>query len=206
MKFPPHPLTSAEARALVAAAGSGWRGARNSALLVTLWRCGLRAAEACALDLQDVEPDETVEAGAFRVFIAQPKGANPSKRADGRRVKAKPPRHLGLDPHGGAVLVRWIQKRGDAPGPLFPSRTGRRLQTSSLRQLLPMLGRRAGIARRVHAHALRHTYARELYDEGVGVREIQVLLGHGSLNTTEIYLKSIGADRAIKTTMRRKWK
>jgi site-specific recombinase XerD len=67
------------------------------------------------------------------------------------------------------------------------------------------LAKRAGLERRIHPHALRHTFARELYDEGVGIREIQVALGHRSLATTETYLRSIGATRAVEVTIERVW-
>ena len=50
---------------------------------------------------------------------------------------------------------------------------------------------KAGIQRRVHPHAFRHTYATELFHEGASLRDIQKLLGHASLETTAIYLEEL---------------
>ena len=188
MKYPPHPLTPDEARALLSACGRGWRGARNRALVAVLWRAGLRAREACGLELAHVR---RLELGA-EILVAQAKGGRP--------------RMVGLDQAALELVDAWLNRRGREPGHLFVSATGAPLQTSYLRQLLPWLARRAGIRRRVHPHALRHTFARELYDEGVRLREIQLCLGHRSLATTENYLRSIGATEAVSATARREWR
>jgi integrase/recombinase XerD len=55
----------------------------------------------------------------------------------------------------------------------------------------------------VHPHAFRHTFARELYDEGVGILEIMLALGHSSVKTTQTYLQSIGANEVISVTSAR---
>lgn len=111
-----------------------------------------------------------------------------------------------MDEQAAEILRSWLELRGDGPGLLFCTRGCGPISRSYVRALLPRLAARAGLARRVHAHALRHTFARELYDEGVGLVEIMLALGHRSLSTTQAYLTSIGATEVIHaTTQRRVW-
>ena len=92
VKLPPEPLTTAEVRALLAACSTrAPTGIRNRALLVVLWRAGLRCAE--ALDLQPKDLDSQL--GTLRVLHG----------------KGDKSRTLGLDPEAFAVLDRWMDKR-----------------------------------------------------------------------------------------------
>ncbi|MFQ5425642.1 MAG: tyrosine-type recombinase/integrase, partial [Gaiellales bacterium] len=86
--------------------------------------------------------------------------------------------------------------------PLFtalrPRRDGpRRLGVRDVRRILAARGRRAGVADRVHPHRMRHSYATHLLDMGADLREIQELLGHSSLSTTEKYT-AVSADRLME--------
>jgi site-specific recombinase XerD len=192
MKRPPDPLTQEEAAGLVATC-NGRDEARNRALLVILWRCGLRCAEACALRLDDLRE---LGEGRVEVRVQKPKGLE-----RGAFVRA-----VGLDPKSAGIVRTWLEARGARSNRLlFLTSSGKPLQTSYVRQLLPRLGARAGIARRVHPHGLRHTFARELAEEGFNVREIQVALGHRKLATTELYLKSIGVNQVVEKTTEREW-
>lgn len=65
-----------------------------------------------------------------------------------------------------------------------------------LREPFPRLARKAGIHKRVHAHALRHTHASELVREGVDVAAIQAQLGHASLVMTQRYIAKIAPQGA----------
>jgi site-specific recombinase XerD len=192
MKRPPDPLTMEEAAGLVRIC-NGRDETRNRALVVVLWRCGLRCAEACALRLEDLRE---LGAGALEVRVQKPKGLE-----RGAFVRA-----VGLDAKSAGIVRAWLEERGERRSRLlFLTRSAKPLQTSYVRQLLPRLGRRAGIARRVHPHGLRHTFARELAEEGFNVREIQVALGHRKLATTELYLKSIGVNQVVEKTTGRAW-
>ncbi len=64
--------------------------------------------------------------------------------------------------------------------------------------MLKRLAMGAGIERRVHPHALRHTMAAELLREGASVRHIQLQLGHSDLSTTAVYLESIQPLKLVK--------
>lgn len=193
-KFPPRPLTSAEADRLLDACGGGRVGVRNRALLVVMYRAGLRVSEALALGIDDIHRI----AGGLVVYVRHPKGCR-------RRKNPTRPREVGLDPKATAIVEAWLVERGNGPGVLFDSARGVALLPSYVRAMLPRLARKAGITKRVHAHALRHTFARQLYDEKVGLVEIMLALGHQSLATTQSYLESIGANEVIAVTTGRNW-
>lgn len=188
--FPSHPLEPEQALALVQAPNGKCRtGARDQAMLAIMWRCGLRNAEVRNLDI------EHISESAKSLRVMRPKGYK----------KGKAPREVGVDAQTWDLIRQWISFRGDGPGPLFTSYKGLRVAARDLREMVARKARDAGIQRRVHPHALRHTYARALYDEGVGMAHIQHALGHSSLATTAVYLNSIGANEVIAITSKRSW-
>ena len=154
-----------------------------------MWRSGLRISEALALELRDVD----LEAGTIRV----------------RHGKGDKSRTVGVDEQTAALLARWIDRRkGLSPGarsPVFCTLKGGRLDTSYVRHLLPRLAARAGIARRVHAHGLRHTYAAELARERTPINVIRDALGHTSLAVTDRYLRDVAPIHVIDTMRARRW-
>jgi integrase/recombinase XerC len=157
-----------------------------------LYRTGVRCKELCDMMLEDLYP---LDDGCALIRVRTPKGY------DGGAL----PREVGLDRRAARHIFDWILQRGTSPGPLFVTRTGAKVLTQHVRRMLPKLGKRGGITRRVHAHAFRHTFAREMYDEGVGLMEIMLALGHTSLSTTQKYLRSIGATEVVNLTKRRDW-
>jgi site-specific recombinase XerD len=172
-RYPIEVLTKDEIEALLAACGSErWTDRRNYALLVLLWRTGLRIAEALALRPCDVE----LGRGAIRVL-----------RGKGGRART-----VGIDRSGSESLEGWmLEHRGmgySSGEVLFITRSGLPLSQGYLRRKLPELARAAGIHKRVHAHGLRHTHASELRAEGVDIAVIKRQLGHRSLLTTIEYL------------------
>jgi integrase len=188
--FPAEPLEPSEALALVRRQSTKSRtGTRNRAIFGVLWRCGLRNGELRNLDLSHVSH----EGEALR--ITRPKGYRNGKK----------PRTVGVDQTTMALIDAWIEHRGTEPGPLFITYSGRRITGRDLRDLVATGAKLAGIARRVHPHCLRHTYARALYDEGVGMVHIQKALGHTNLATTAVYLDSIGATEVVAITSNRTW-
>jgi integrase/recombinase XerC len=100
------------------------------------------------------------------------------------------------------VLAAYLARR-KSPGmlaqPLFTSvrvrRDGpRRLGVRDIRRILKARAVGVGLQERVHPHRLRHSYATHLLDMGADLREIQELLGHASLSTTEKYT-AVSMDR-----------
>ena len=70
---------------------------------------------------------------------------------------------------------------------LFEGRKGAKYGAESVLMIVKRAARKAGIAQNVSPHVLRHSFATHLLESGVDLRKIQVLLGHGSSKTTEIY-------------------
>ena len=188
--YPAEILTPDEANSLIGACSTrAPTGIRNRALVVVLYRGGLRLGE--ALDLRPKDAD--LEAGTITVLHG---------KGDRRRT-------VGLDPTAGSVVARWIDtRRGlaiDGRRRLFCTLAGGPLKPSYVRTLLPRLAERAEIVKRVHPHCLRHTHAYELMMEGIPVPIIQRQLGHASLATTERYLSHIAPKDVIETMQQREW-
>lgn len=179
--FEAYPLEPNEAVAVIRAG----RTARDRAILTLLWRTGLRSNEVCSLQMDHVRfrPDSTVE-----VKVNRPKNLH----------RGAPKRVVACGKKASDMLKAWLAQRGDEPGPFFTTSAGQGLITSQIRRTVSLAGKRAGLNRRVHPHAFRHTFAKDLYLAGVGVLEIQEALGHRSVDTTLRYLKDIGATRVVE--------
>jgi site-specific recombinase XerD len=98
-------------------------------------------------------------------------------------------------------LMRWHRGNGSAGGHLFLNRRGLPLKPQSVRAELRRYSTRAGTARRITPHMLRHTAATLLIERGVDIRFVQRLLGHSSIATTKIYTHV--SDEALRTTLER---
>lgn len=192
-RFPPEVLTSDEVFALIDACGRGKANIRNRALITIYWRAGLRCAEALALFPKDVD----LERG--RVAVLHGKG----DRA----------RMVALDPGACAVIEQWCSERArlglTGRHPLFcvisgPTR-GEPLHDAYVRELLKKLAARAKIEKRVHPHALRHTYAAYMLDRGVPIHFIRRSLGHSSLAVTERYADHINPTVVIEHLRLLEW-
>ncbi len=188
-RFPPEILTDAEVGRLLEACGRSAAGVRTQALIAVLYRAGLRISEALDLLPKDVD----LEAGAIRVLHGK-----------GDRART-----VGIDPAAGAVVQRWLEVRAelglDGHHPVLCTLAGERMGDAYVRVLLPRLGRRAGIDKRVHAHGLRHTHAAQLRAEGIDIGIISKQLGHRSIATTARYLDHIAPQQVIETIRRRLW-
>jgi site-specific recombinase XerD len=164
----------------------GWR---LRAMIVMLWRGGLRVQEALALSEHDLDPRRG------SVLVRRGKG--------GRR------REVGMDAWGWENLRPWLAGRLELPaGPLFcvingPTR-GRPWSAAAVRAEFRRHAAEAGIRRRFAPHQLRHAHAVELAREGVSVNVIQRQLGHANLGTTSIYLQGIDIEEIISTVHARR--
>ena len=139
--------------------GDGPLALRNLALAELVYSAGLRSQEAVDLDLGDVD---------FEQELVHVRGKGGKERV------------VPLGEEAAHVVARYVREarpelaRG-AENALFLSTRGRRLDTSTLRRLLP------------HPHRLRHAFATHLLEGGADLRTIQELLGHSSLSTTQMY-------------------
>ncbi|HEY6017704.1 MAG TPA: tyrosine-type recombinase/integrase, partial [Gaiellaceae bacterium] len=140
--------------------GEGPLALRNRALVELVYSAGLRSAEAVGLDLGDVDFEQEL------VHVRKGKGAKDRVVPLGEEAAWWVGRYLRD--------ARPELARG-ACDALFLSVRGRRLDTSTLRRLVP------------HPHRLRHAFATHLLEGGADLRTIQELLGHSSLSTTQVY-------------------
>ena len=83
--------------------------------------------------------------------------------------------------------------------------TRERLSTSYVRALLPRLAIAAGLSKRIHAHALRHTAAYDLLSEGKRLDIISAQLGHSSIAVTSRYLAHVSQPEVHQAIRARTW-
>jgi integrase/recombinase XerD len=158
-RLPEAPKQREVERTLEGLEADGPLGLRNRALFELVYSAGLRSREAVDLDLADVDFEQEA------VLV---------------RGKGGKERLVPLGEEAAHWLARYLRDarpelaRG-AEDALFLSTRGRRLDTSTLRRLVP------------HPHRLRHAFATHLLEGGADLRTIQELLGHSSLSTTQVY-------------------
>jgi len=188
--YPASPLRQDEVEALLQAAGSTIPGLRAQALVAVCWRAGARVSEALHLEVLDLD---TV-AGDLHLRV----------------TKGGKPRRVALDPIGLGIVLRWLAARGRLTGTprsgfLFCNSSGKPLTTSAVRRLMARLGRRAGLERRVHAHALRHSFAVQAVRAGLALPIVQAALGHASLATTDRYVRHVAPEELLEAMRTRIW-
>jgi site-specific recombinase XerD len=160
------------------------RETRSSTAVRLMIATGIRVGELCKLRVDDVSPDG-------RSFRIHGKGARD-------RVAYVSDVDLRSDLE---KLVRWHRGNGSAGGNLFLNRRALPMKPQSVRSELRRYSTKAGTARRITPHMLRHTAATLLIERGVDIRFVQRLLGHSSIATTEIYTHV--SDEALRTTLER---
>ena len=151
--------------------------ARDDAVLELLYGCGLRVAELCGLDVGDID-----------------------MRANMVTVMGKGSRQRRVPMHDRCAesLETWLSRSRQLlltevspPHAVFLNRRGARLGTRDVRRVVD---RRSPVP--THPHALRHSFATHLLDGGADLRVVQELLGHASLQTTQVYTH-VSKDRLL---------
>jgi site-specific recombinase XerD len=189
LRYPADPPRVEEIVAVMRRAGDGLAGDRMRALIVVLWRAGLRIQEALDLYERDLDPRR----GALLIR---------SGKGDRRR-------EVGMDAWGWEHLGAWASQRLELPaGPLFciisGSTRGRPWPQTGVRRELRRLVTQAGVRRRFAPHQLRHAHAVALAREGVPLNVIQRQLGHTNLGVTSTYLQGIDNAEIINTIHHRR--
>jgi integrase/recombinase XerC len=158
--------------------------ARDTALFTLLYGCGLRIAEALALDVRD----------------APLPGADGSLRVVG---KGRKERIVPVLPAVREAIAAWLALHPDRlpDSPLFLGARGRRLDPAVAQRTLRQFRRPHGLPEHATPHALRHSFATHLLAGGADLRSIQDLLGHASLSTTQRYT-SVDEARLIEVWRR----
>ena len=171
----PRVLTEEEvARMIDEVKGDDPRALRDRALLETLYGCGLRVSEACAMKVEDI----IAEGELLRVF-----------------GKGSKERVVPIGGGAGRALSAYIAggrgtlTKGDlSETHVFVTRLGRPFTRQGVFKIVRERAAAAGIAAdRISPHVLRHSYASHMLARGADVRVIQELLGHADVGTTQIY-------------------
>jgi integrase/recombinase XerC len=166
----PRFLTLAEVERLLGAPpAEGFTGKRDRALLETLYSTGARAAEAAGSDLRDADLDEGV-------VLLRGKGRKQRLAALGRPAVAAIRDYLAE-----------AAPRRRHRAALFLNRDGGRLSVRSVGRVLERHLVAAGLPAGTSPHVLRHSFATHLLEAGANLREVQEMLGHASVATTQIY-------------------
>ena len=157
-------------RLLKAPKSDSLRDLRDKAILETFFSTGLRLAELCSLDRY-----LDLERGEFSV------------RGKGDKIRV-----VFLSASAKDAVKRYLAKRDDAEAALFVSvsKSGKvigRITPRSAERVVASRALQAGIAKPVHAHELRHSFATDLLMNGADLRSVQELLGHANISTTQIY-------------------
>ncbi len=150
----------------------GLRSLRDKAILEILFSTGLRVSELCSLnryfDINRGEISVRGKGGKLRVVFLSDR----SKKA----------------------LKNYLGKRSDAEEALFISLTKAknpkvigRIIPRTVQRIVDFYSRKAGIAKKVHPHTIRHLFATDLLIGGADLRSVQELLGHANISTTQIY-------------------
>jgi len=164
-------------------------GVRNYAIIMMMWRCGLRVQEVCNLAPADVE----IETGS--VYVQQGKG--------------KKDRYTYMDTETAKSVQNWVARRPKSSF-LFCTRKGGQLDQRYIREMCYRISKKAGVyiqdgreKRPVYPHAFRHTCLTNLLQkEGFSIREVQEVAGHAHLSTTQVYLHVDNQELAAKMRQR----
>jgi integrase/recombinase XerC len=151
-------------------------GARDRAILETLYSTGIRVSEVVGINRADVN-----DAGESIII-----------RGKGRRERVVPlgSHALGALRHYVQMLDGELAKAGlaaDPDAPLFVNKHGTRLSSRSVRRKVSKYLTQVGLDPDISPHTIRHSFATHLLDNGADLRSVQELLGHQSLSSTQVY-------------------
>ncbi len=142
------------------------RGLRDRLILELFYGCGLRLSELASLRRGQLD----FENGQIRVT------------GKGNKTRIVPFSGKAVE-----AARQWLQQQpGQARDWLFPGRNGH-LHVNTIQKMLQRRARQAGIPQHLHPHLLRHSYASHLLQSSGNLRAVQLLLGHASISTTQVY-------------------
>ncbi len=147
---------------------------RDRALLELLYATGCRASEVSHLEVRNVHLKE-------RYCLCEGKGSKQRILPLGAAARQAIAEYLNRE--RGSLAA----KAGSPPPWLLLSKSGRRLRREAIWEIVRKYARRAGLPKRVSPHTLRHSFATHMLAGGADLREVQELLGHASIATTQIY-------------------
>lgn len=171
----PDTLSLSEIDALIAAVDlSAAEGERNRAILETLYGCGLRVSELVSLKISDLFFDE----GFIKVT---------GKGNKQRFVPVGKPTEKFINIYRNSVRSHVAIQKG-FEDTLFLNRRGKQLSRAMIFTMIKQLALNISLNKVISPHTLRHSFATHLLENGADLRSIQLMLGHESITTTEIYV------------------
>jgi integrase len=160
-------LTLAEVEKVIKAAKEGRWGHRDATLILTAFRHGLRAKEACELEWSQVEFGRSA-----RLHVRRAKNGKPSV-------------HLIRGDELRALTA--LRREHPDSGYVFTTERGTPFTPDAINRLVKIIGKRAKLTFPVHFHMLRHSCGYKLANDGIDTRAIQDWLGHVSITHTTRY-------------------
>jgi len=160
-------------------------GKRDLAVLELFYSSGLRNAELCALLLADLD------LVARTVFVRKGKGGHERLVPIGRKAARALSSYLAVHD---ALAHRSHGDRLSPDRPLFLNRVGRPLNPETVRRLMARHLAKTRLQVKATPHSLRHACATHLLKGGAGIRQIQLLLGHQRLDSTQVYTRVVTTD------------
>lgn len=171
----PDTLNEEDINKLIAAIDLGKpEGERNRAILETLYSCGLRVSELITLKISDLFFDE----GFIKVT---------GKGDKQRFVPIVPSTQKYINIYKNEIRC-FLNIQKDYEDTLFLNRRGKQLTRAMIFTIIKQLAEKTGLNKRVSPHTFRHSFATHLLENGADLRAIQLMLGHESITTTEIYM------------------
>jgi site-specific recombinase XerD len=163
-------------RLLSGPSGSDEKSLRDKAILELFFSTGLRVSELCSLDIDDVDltRDEFSVRGKgekVRLVFLSSAAKQAIKTYLGKRKDMKEALFVNLSPNS--------QSEGE--------KNSSRLTSRSIERIVKYYSTKAGITRKMTPHTLRHLFATDLLQNGADIRSVQMMLGHSSVSTTQIY-------------------
>jgi site-specific recombinase XerD len=149
---------------------------RNRVILETFYGTGIRARELMKLDVTDFLKEEKM------LFIRNGKGQKDRVVPLGPNVSEYLKRYLSK------VRPRLVRRKKLRERALFLGKFGERLGPRILMRLFEYARKKSGIKKHVTPHVMRHSFATHLINAGADIREVQLLLGHSRISSTEIYV------------------
>ena len=172
----PHTLTPDEVDRLLALPGQGGstpKALRDTALLETLYATGMRVSEVAGVTLDDLD----LAAGTVRCV-----GKGSKERVMPLYAEATQAIRVYLENGRPALVGHNAEERT-----LFLNPRGERLTRQGLWLIIKGYARQIELEDRVTPHTLRHSFATHMLNGGAGLREVQRLLGHANISTTQVY-------------------
>lgn len=146
---------------------------RNAALISLFYASGIRVTECVSMNISDLQVDDT-----FTVI-----------------GKGKKARLCFIDERTRELINQYLGLRSDTNPALFVSNSsGTRITTKVVQGIFRLVSKKAGSVKSIHPHTLRHSFATDLLRNNTNMRYVQVLLGHSSLATTEMYTHVVNQD------------